>query len=57
MGVGGGGAYLVATQAVAGVHDEGLPPVVVLTHIQTLIGAEVPDLQSGEQRGEPEWHR
>lgn len=46
-----GAGYLVAAQAVAGVHDEGLPPVVVLTHIQTLIDAEVPDLQDESREG------
>lgn len=48
-----GVVYLVAAKAVAGVHDEGLPSMVVLTHIQAVINAEVLDLQNGEQRGEP----
>lgn len=47
----GRAGYLVATKAVAGVHDEGLPPVVVLPHIQALVDAEVPDLQNGEREG------
>lgn len=40
----------------AGVHDEGLPSVVVLTDIQALIDAEVLYLQYGEQTGELGWH-
>lgn len=32
---------LVAAKAVAGVHDEGLPSMVLLTHIQALIDAKV----------------
>ena len=31
----GWAVYLVATEAVAGVQDEGLSPVVVLSHVQT----------------------
>jgi hypothetical protein len=30
--------------------------MVVLSHIQALIRAEVLDLQNGEQRGKPGWH-
>lgn len=40
----------------AGVHDEGLPSMVLLTHIQALVDAEVLYLQYGEQRREPGWH-
>lgn len=47
----GRAGYLVAAKAMAGVHDEGLPPVVVLPHIQALVDAEVPDLQNGEREG------
>lgn len=44
--------YLVATEAVARVHDEGLPSSVVLTHVQALTKAEVLDLQEDKQRGQ-----
>lgn len=43
--------YLIAAKVVADIHDEGLPSAVVLTYIQTLIGAQILDLQRGEQRG------
>lgn len=52
----GWAVYLVATEAVAGVQDEGLSPVVVLSHVQTVIHAEVLELQDGEQRGSPGEH-
>lgn len=39
--------YLIAAEVVADVHDERLPSAVVLTHIQTLTGAEVLDLHRG----------
>ena len=52
----GWAVYLVATEAMAGVQDEGLSPVVVLSHIQTVIHAEVLELQDGEQRGSPGEH-
>lgn len=45
--------YLVAAKVMAGVHDEGLSSLVVLTHVQALIDAEVLYLQNSEQRGEP----
>lgn len=47
---------LVASEAVAGVHNERLPSMVVFTHIQTLIDAKVLDLQNDEQRRKPGWH-
>lgn len=40
----------------AGVHDEGLPPTVVLAHVQALIDAKVLYLQNSEQGGEPGEH-
>ena len=52
----GWAVYLVATEAMAGVQDDGLSPVVVLSHIQTVIHAEVLELQDGEQRGSPGEH-
>lgn len=45
--------YLVATKTVAGIHDERLPSMVLLTHIQALIDTKVLYLQNGEQRGKP----
>lgn len=47
----GWAVYLIATEAMAGIHDEGLPSMVVLTHIQALINAKVLDLQDSKQRG------
>lgn len=47
----GRAVYLIAPKAVAGIHDEGLPSMVVLTHIQASINAKVLDLQDGKQRG------
>lgn len=47
-----GGWYLVAAEAVAGVEDEGLLPLVVLPHIQALVEFQVPDLR-GEQVERP----
>ena len=48
--------YLVAAKAMAGVHDEGLSSIVILSHIQAMIRAEVLKLQNVEQRGEPGEH-
>lgn len=45
--------YLVATKTVAGIHDERLLSMVLLTHIQALVDTEVLYLQNGEQRGKP----
>lgn len=40
----------------AGVHDEGLASIVILSHIEAMIHAEVLELQNVEQRGEPGEH-
>ena len=40
----------------AGIQDEGLSPIVVLSHVQAVIHAEVPELQDGEQKGDPGEH-
>lgn len=52
----GWAVYLIAAEAVAGIQDEGLSPVVVLSHVQAVIHAEVLELQDGEQKGDPGEH-
>lgn len=44
------GGYLVATEAMAGIHGEGLISLVVLPHIQASVEFQVLDLQYGEWR-------
>lgn len=44
------GGYLVATEAMAGIHGEGLISLVVLPHMQAFVEFQVLDLQYGEWR-------